>query len=302
MNFVIAGGTGLVGQKLTEQLLQDGHNIFILTRRNISSTNENLNYIKWFPFNKNDLHKLENTDVFINLAGETINQRWTEKNKQKILSSRLNSTSEIANIISKLTNKPQLLIQASAVGYYGTSKVENFSEYDDPISSDFLATTVLNWENAAKKVKNLGIRTVLCRFGLILDKDKGALPTMALPYRLFGGGKMGSGNQWVSWIHINDVVRAIKFIVKDDNIEGPVNFVAPNPVTNDMFGRAVGKALIRPHWFPVPSFLLKTILGEMSLLVLEGQKVIPKKLLDNGFSFQYNNVEDALRDIFTKTK
>lgn len=217
----------------------------------------------------------------------------------KIKNSRLLVTESILKIISQLNKKPTALINASAVGIYGTSNLKTFTEDSKETGNDFLAETVHAWENTAMKAdSDFGIRTVLCRFGIILDKYDGALPRMALPYQLFAGGTVGSGDQWVSWVHLKDVIRGIQFCIENERLSGPVNFTAPYPVTMKEFGKTLGSVLHRPHWLPVPEIALKLILGEMSILVLEGQKVLPAKLEENGFTFLFPDLKSALKDIY----
>jgi uncharacterized protein len=299
MKIAITGGTGLVGKALSNELVRNGHEVFILTREIKEQSNPNVKFIQWLNPGDQPENQLEGIDAIVNLAGATINGRWTKEYKQKIIGSRIKATTEVKRIIMALNNKPPVLINASAVGYYGTSLAGEFNEQSGP-GNDFLSDTVQRWESAANEVKEFGTRVVLCRFGLILDKNGGALPKMILPYKLFGGGKVGTGDQWLSWIHIMDVIHGIIFAIESPNLEGPVNFVAPSPVTMDQFGKALSQVMGRPHWLPVPSFALKIALGEMSMLVLEGQKAIPKKLLNSGFSFQYPELEKALREILSK--
>lgn len=298
MKIAVSGGTGFVGRALTNELLKQGHEVFILTRKPPSGENNGpgkLSYIQWLSPDSDPAAELKEIDVVINLAGEPIgNARWTNKRKERILRSRIETTEEWLNVIKKLDTKPEVFINASAIGYYGTSFSKTFTEKDYEPGTDFLAFTASTWEKKALEVETLGIRTVLMRFGIILGADEGALPKMVLPYTLFVGGTLGSGKQWLSWIHIEDVVRAILFLIENETISGPVNFTAPNPVTMKEFGKTVAKVLRRPHWFPVPSFLLRIVLGEMSLLVVEGQKVLPEKLLEAGFQFHYPTLEMAL--------
>lgn len=301
MKIAIAGGTGFVGKALTNELLSQNHEVFILTRRkNSPSGKRNLHFVQWLNDESKPWEDLNATDVFINLAGESINSgRWTGERKKRILESRLQSTGELLEIFRKMDRKPRVLINASAIGYYGTSESELFTEEDNIPGNDFLANTVKNWEQKAMEASSLGIRIVLCRFGIILDRSKGALSRIALPYRFFAGGRVGSGQQWVSWIHIDDVVRGILFAFHHEELRGPVNFTAPHPVTMDVFGRILGSVLKRPHWLPVPGFALKLLLGEMSTLVLEGQQVQPVKLIKEGFKFQYTELSSALKNIFS---
>jgi uncharacterized protein len=300
LKIVIAGGSGFVGQALSDFFLKNGDDVVILTRHPKSTSPQSkLTYVKWLNADSNPVPLLEGSEIFINLAGESINSgRWDEKRKHRILQSRLTATNELLHIIENLKVKPQVLINASAIGYYGTSDTATFTEESKSTGSDFLAETVKQWEGLAKKAEEFGVRTVFARFGIILAKNEGALPKMALPYRLFAGGKLGKGNQWVSWIHIEDVIQAISFLIQNEPLKGPVNFISPNPVFMDDFGKALAKVLNRPHWIPTPEIALKILLGEMSMLMLEGQKVVPKKLLDHGYKFHFLTLDSALKDIF----
>lgn len=300
MRIAIAGGTGFVGNALVKKLLEKKHEIFILTR-NISDKQhfKNLNYVQWLNDDDSPEDVLESIDVFINLAGESINSgRWTEDRKKRLLNSRITATKEVRRIISRLEEKPYTLINASAVGYYGTSQVETFTESSRKSGTDFLAETVRRWEEEAAKAEEFEVRTVFCRFGIILEKNDGALPRMALPYKLFAGGTVGTGSQWVSWIHLDDAVSGILFCIEHEQLQGPVNFTSPYPVTMKEFGQILGEVLNRPHWMPAPGFALKIALGEMSTLVLEGQKVLPEKLQSFGYEFLYPELKAALSDIY----
>lgn len=299
MKIAITGGTGLVGQALSSHLIQAGHQVFILTRDSSESHSINPKYVQWLNSGDRPENELEGLDAIVNLAGATINSKWTDEYKRKIVDSRLQATSEVKRIIEELPTKPSVLVNASAVGYYGTSLSKEFTEQSIK-GSDFLADTVHLWEASASEIQDMGVRPVLCRFGVILDKNAGALPRMILPYKLFAGGKIGTGKQWLSWIHIEDVVRGIIFVIENTNVNGPVNFTAPSPVTMEQFGETLSKVLNRPHWMPVPSFALKILLGEMSILVLEGQRAMPEKLINAGFTFRYPELEDALKEIFDK--
>lgn len=300
MRVALTGGTGFVGRALTKELVQNGHQIFILTRHASQTINrENITYVSWLNKEDSPEEMLEGIDAIINLAGESINSgRWTEARKKRILDSRVSATREVLRIADQLKRKPTVLINASAIGYYGTSLSTSFSEDSSIKGEDFLARTVQQWEAEALKANELDIRTVCCRFGIILDQADGALPRIALPYKLFAGGTVGSGEQWVSWIHLKDVVNGILFSIENENVVGPVNFTAPNPVKMKEFGQTLGKALHRPHWIPAPGFALKAALGEMSMLVLEGQKVLPAKLTASGYPFQFQNLHEALEDIY----
>ncbi|MBT2637549.1 TIGR01777 family oxidoreductase [Bacillus sp. ISL-41] len=298
MKVAITGGTGLVGKALSSYLIQEGHQVYILTR-NPESQSSNPKFVQWLNPGDEPEKELEGIDTIVNLAGATINSKWTDEYKHKIIASRLKATDEVKRIIEMMPKKPSVLINASAVGYYGTSVNKEFTEQSHK-GSDFLAETVDQWEASAAKVNVMGVRSVFCRFGVILDKTAGALPRMVLPYKFFAGGKIGSGKQWLSWIHIEDVVRGVIFAIENNKVSGPVNFTAPCPVKMEQFGETLSRVIKRPHWMPVPSFALKVLLGEMSILVLEGQRAIPEKLLKEGFTFRYPELQDALIEIFGK--
>lgn len=301
MKIAITGGTGFVGRALTSELINDGHEVYILSRNIANKKNDKqITYVQWLNDGDQPETTLEGIDSIINLAGESINSgRWTEARKRTILASRISATKEVLRIIESLKKKPQSLINASAVGYYGISRTGTFTEDSLKMGDDFLAKTVQEWEKEAQKAEKFGCRTVYCRFGIILDKNDGALPRIALPYKLFAGGTVGSGEQWLSWIHLKDVVNGIKFVLENETMKGAVNFTAPNPVTMKEFGKTLAEVLQRPHWIPAPGFALKAALGEMSILVLEGQRVLPTKLSTTDYRFLYPNLKEALVDIYS---
>ncbi|WP_226671237.1 TIGR01777 family oxidoreductase [Metabacillus litoralis] len=296
MKIAITGGTGFVGKHLTDYFLDKGHHLYILTRSEKTSSQNNLEYVQWLSNGSDPVSSLEGIDVMINLAGKSINDRWTDEAKKAIVQSRVKATKEVYSIISKLQKKPSVLINASAIGIYGTSLDKTFTEESTERGTDFLAETVKVWEKEASKVEELNVRTVFTRFGIILGEE-GALPKMLLPYKLFAGGKLGSGKQWMSWVHIEDLVRIIDHVIKTNTISGPVNVTAPNPVRMNEFGQVIGQTLNRPHWLPAPAFALKTFLGEMSILILEGQKVLPNKIQEQNFKFSYPQLDQALENI-----
>lgn len=301
MKIAIAGGTGFVGKALVDYFLKDNHEIVILTRHipNINNS-DNIRYVEWLSDNSDPTSHLQNTDIFINLAGESINSgRWTKQRKNKILISRLEAVKELLGIMKKLERKPLVFINASAIGIYGTSLDKVFTEEEQLFGNDFLAETVRQWEYEAGFAARLGIRTAFCRFGIILDHQEGALPKIAFPYKAYIGGNIGNGRQWMSWIHIEDVVKGISFIIENEAIDGPINFTAPNPVTMTEFGKLLAKVLHRPHWLTVPSFALHLLLGEMSTLVVDGQRVLPNTFIDSEFQFTYPKLETALQNIFS---
>ncbi|APH06254.1 TIGR01777 family oxidoreductase [Bacillus weihaiensis] len=296
MKIAISGGTGFVGKHLTDYFLKQNHDVYILTRSEKTSSKKNLHYIKWLTDQAKPATHLEGVDVVINLAGKSINDRWTDEAKRQIIQSRIEATKAMYSIVSSLERKPSVFINASAIGIYGTSKDQVFTERSTEHGSDFLAETVDVWEKEAKNIQKLGVRTAFTRFGIVLGEE-GALPKMLLPYKLFAGGKLGSGTQWMSWIHIDDLVRMIDHVIKTPSLSGPVNVTAPNPVQMNEFGKTIAKTINRPHWLPAPSFAIKAILGEMSILLLEGQKVLPEKAVETSFTFTFPHLQPALEDI-----
>jgi uncharacterized protein len=298
MHVVISGGSGFVGQEIQKYLIENGDRVTILTRSQNGAGNvRGVNKVQWLNDGNRPEEELSNVDAIVNLAGETISgSRWTKSKKKKILESRLNTTREIIRIIANLETKPKVLINASAVGCYGMSETDIFTETSTNQASDFLASVVRRWEFEALKAEELNVRTVLTRFGVILGNG-GAMPLMVLPYKLGVGGTIGSGKQWLSWIHINDVVRIMVHIITHPEIEGSVNLTAPEPVRMKEFGKSVSTVLGRPHWLPVPSIAMKLVLGEMSEMLLKGQYVIPEKAIKNGYTFQYKKLLGALENL-----
>lgn len=303
MHVVIAGGSGFLGSKLQKQLLEKGYHVSVLTRSPEKiGKSSGLSVVKWLVEGARPEEQLGQVDAFVNLAGETINGiRWTGRKKEKILQSRLAATKEVIRLIGKLEQKPEVLINASAVGYYGMSETGSFTEDTKSAGTDFLASVVKKWESQAKEAEQIGVRTVLVRLGLILGRE-GALPLMALPYKLGVGGTVGSGRQWVSWIHVEDAARLIEFAITKSSLSGPVNATAPEPVQMKGFGMTLGSVLDRPHWLPVPEWLLKILLGEMSSMLIRGQRVVPEKALEHQFVFAYPNLELALKEIFDNNR
>jgi uncharacterized protein (TIGR01777 family) len=297
MRIVIAGGSGFIGQKLTDVLLNAGHEIVILSRK-AKSSEKNITYIKWLQ--NDDIPELEigHADAFINLAGVSINEgRWTTEHQKHIYNSRMEATDELLRIINALPERPSVLVNASAIGIYPASNSTVYTEKSEEVASDFLARTVDDWEKKAATVETDGIRAVFMRFGVVLGADGGALPLMVFPYKLFAGGTVGSGEQWISWVHVKDVARAIAFAAENDNLRGPVNVTSPFPKKMKYLGKTIGSVLHRPHWLPVPSFAMKLALGQKSALVLEGQHVLPEVLTENGFEFHYPSLESALENL-----
>jgi len=303
MKVAIAGGTGLIGKAVTNELINQGHHVYILTRNKSQKKDKDLlSFVEWLQEGTQPEKDLDGIDAFINLAGENLNSgRWTPDKKKKIIQSRLDATQETIRIIEKMENKPSVLLNGSAVGYYGSSFSKTFTEQDQEPGDDFLADVVYRWETEAMNSPE-EVRVVCTRFGVVLDLDDGALKKMLPPFRLFAGGKLGTGEQWMSWIHIEDVAQALVHCIHNNDIHGPVNFTAPEPQRMKDFGKTLATVLNRPFWAPVPSSVLHIILGEMSSLVLEGQKVIPKKLQESGYIFLYPHLNEALLDLLANDK
>jgi len=295
MRILISGSHGLVGTALIESLNGDGHEIFRLVRHAPRSQAE----IEWSPERYSiALARLEGFDAAVHLAGESIAEgRWTEEKKKRIRESRVKGTRLLGDALANLSKPPGTLISASAIGYYGNRGDETLTETSDS-GKDFLAEVCVEWENATALAAEKGIRVVNTRFGIILDEKGGALAKMLPPFRMGIGGKIGSGKQWMSWIVLDDVVGGIKFALANDSLTGSVNFVAPNPVTNAEFTKTLGKVLSRPTIFPIPAFGVRLMFGEMAdALLLSSQRVDPLKLKLSAFSFQYNELESALRHV-----
>lgn len=297
MKIAIAGGTGFVGQELTNLLREQGHEIYILTRGEEKYI-DGVQYLSWMNGSKIE-NSLEDLDAFVNLAGVSLNDgRWTAHQKNAIYSSRMDTTNEVLRIFNTLAEGPNVFINASAVGIYPTSTTAVYTESSTEKAPGFLGKTVDDWEQKALQAEQLGIRTCVMRFGVVLGNNEGALPLITLPYKLFVGGTVGSGEQWLSWIHVSDVARAILHAIETPELSGPINVTSPNPKRMIQFGKTVARVLNRPHWLPVPSFALQLALGEKSVLVLEGQYVMPEKLLMSGFTFKFSSLENAIKDLY----
>lgn len=299
MKAIICGGTGFVGTALTRYWLQAGHEVIVVGRKvpDQAVSHPGLRYATWDSLASNS-DPAEGAGVLVNLAGSSLSQRWSEQGKSRILKSRLDTVAAASALLNHLEAKPKVVIQASAVAIYGTSLTETFDETSPARVMDFPSRVVETWEEAADRAYR-DVRVVKVRIGVVLGNGGGAFPKMKLPYMLGFGGKIGSGRQWMSWIHLSDLVALIDFCAVNDSVSGPVNATAPHPVTNDEFGLAVGQTFHRPHWLPLPSFALKAVLGELSEILLKGQRVLPAKLLQAGFIFGYPELPAALNQLKT---
>ena len=304
MKVAIAGATGFVGSLLVERLQSEGHQVLVLTRNPDHAKKvfpnrnfPNVEIVAYTPTESGDWQKtISGCDGVVNLAGESIAEgRWTPERKQEIRSSRQLGTQKIVDAISQANPKPSVLVNASGIGYYGTSETATFDE-NSPAGDDFLAQVCLDWEACARKAQDYGVRVVILRFGIVLGMG-GAIAKMIPPFKLFAGGPIGSGRQWFSWIYREDLVNLILQALTRSDMEGAFNATAPNPVRMTEFSKTLGQVLKRPSWLPVPAFALEVLLGDAAKVVLEGQQVLPKRTLESGFQYQYSHLKKALEDL-----
>ena len=303
MRLLLTGGTGFVGSALRESLTQKGHEVVILTRQASRENQPGIRtrYASWNPNQSGPWEReLDGVDGVVNLAGEPIvGKRWTPEQKQKIVESRVGATHAIVEAIRNAKRKPLFLINASAIGYYGPHGNEELTE-ESPRGNDFLGETSQKWEAEALRAEELAIRVVRIRIGIVLEIGGGALAKMLPPFQWGLGGPLGSGNQWMSWIHRKDLIGLIHWAVEKKEIRGALNATAPAPATMKEFAQTLGRVLRRPAFFPVPEFAVKLLLGEMSDVLLKGQRVLPKRALATGYTFQFPKLEPALKEIFIK--
>lgn len=304
MDVVVTGGTGFIGRALCISLQQAGHRVTVLTRRPQEVTRlcgRAVTAVEWVEGGAGAWESiLERADAVINLAGAPIaDARWTTARKRLLTDSRVSTTRLLVEALSRRSSKPRTLISASGIGYYGASDDRVLDE-GAPRGRGFLADLCLEWEAAALEAAAFGTRVVTLRTGMVLEQDGGALPKMLLPFRLFAGGPIMPGSQWVSWIHRRDHIGLIQWALTTSSISGPVNAVAPGAVTMKTFCEVLGQVLRRPSWLPVPGFALEAALGELGTLMTTGQRVSPVKALAGGYQFQYPMLEPALRAILSK--
>lgn len=302
MNVLITGGTGFIGGKLADILKEEHDHTYILTRSEHHSEHPYLHYIKYNPDDPEDNAWMKEMpkkiDIVYNFAGASLQNKWTDEHKEEILSSRIEITRMLNKWIATAEITPGTLVNASAIGYYPVSESARFNEQDAFAPHDFLSSVVTAWEKEAGKISEHGVRVVCARFGLILDDEQGALPRMVMPYKFGAGGPLGSGNQWYSWIHIDDLLNALLFAGVHEELSGPVNMTAPMPHRQKQFSIYLSSALGKPNFFKTPGFLIRQLLGEQSILVLKGQYVMPEVLMQNDFKFIFPTLEIALEDLF----
>lgn len=305
MRVIITGATGFIGKVLCQELTEAGYEVVALSRNleaGAKILGEQIKVAQWDGKTAKGWENLCDCDyAIINLAGENISSgRWTDKRKKIILDSRLNAGKAVVEAVKIAEEKPKVVIQASGIGYYG-SLADEIVDEDFPPGKGFMPEVAQQWELSTKPVELVGVRQIIIRTGIVLGKDGGAFPRLALPFRLFVGGRLGRGEQWFSWIHLKDEVRAIRFLMEKEDLSGVFNLAAPGALKEKDFAAILGKVMRRPSWFPVPGFLLRLLFGEMAEgALLTGQRVFPKRLLAAGFEFLYPEAESALRDILGK--
>lgn len=306
MRVIITGGTGLIGSTLAEDLAADGHEVIVLSRspeRRAGMFEHDVRIEGWDAETARGWgHLADGADAIVNLAGESIAgegfvpDRWTPEKKRRIRESRLNVGRAVVQAVRAVETKPKVVIQASGIDYYGARGDEKITEIG--LRGDgFLARLCGEWEAATAEVEEMGVRRAIARTGIVLSTEEGAFPRLLLPIKLFVGGPLGSGRQYYSWIHVADEVGALRFLIEHEDASGPFNLTAPNPVTNREFTKTVADVLGRPAFMPVPGFAMRLALGEVAGMVLEGQRVLPQKLLNLGYDFMYPTLEEAVRDL-----
>ncbi len=306
MRILMTGGTGQLGRPLATNLSEQGHEVIILSRspekkKGLLPTEVRLE--RWDARTTEGWgHLADGANVIINFVGESLAgtsffpQRWTEERRRIIVDSREQAGQALVAAVEAASKKPDLLLQASAIGYYGANPEGDLTE-ESPPGSDFQSQVVVRWEASTAPLEDMGVRRVIMRTGIVLNRTEGALPRLLLPFKLFAGGPMGNGRQWYSWIHQEDLMRAIQFLMDEETASGPFNLTAPNPLTNRELASLIGKVMRRPSFIPVPGFALRLAFGEVTTVVLDGQRVIPQGLNSLGFTFKFPEAEAALRDL-----
>lgn len=306
MRVIITGGTGLIGRALSADLATDGHEVIVLSRapERAQGLPAGVRAQRWDGRTADGWAALaDGADAIVNLAGANISgegllpSRWSDERKRIIRQSRLNAGHAVVDAVKQASRRPHVMIQASGIGVYGARGDEPVAE-DGSAGSDFLASfAAREWEPSTASVEAMGVRRAIIRTGVVLSRKDGALRPMLLQFRLFAGGPIGSGRQWMSWIQLKDEARAIRFLIENESASGPFNLAAPQPVTNAQFARALGHVMGRPSWLPIPGFVMRAAFGEVAGLLLTGQRAEPRRLLDAGFQFLFPELEGALRDV-----
>jgi uncharacterized protein (TIGR01777 family) len=305
MHILITGGTGALGRRLVDHLIQYGHLVTVVSRQEYKPATlpAKINFAQWDAKTAAGWgHLVEEADAIVNFAGAGLAEaRWTEERKKVLRDSRVHAGQAVVEAISAASHRPHVLVQASAVGYYGPRKEEIIQE-DSSSGNDFLAEICKAWEASSQPVEEMGVRRVVIRSGLVLDTRGGALPKMLLPFHFFVGGPVGSGKQWYPWIHYFDELNAIRFLIDNEAARGPFNLCTPNPLRNRDFARAIGKAMKRPALVPAPGIMIKLLYGEMSTVVLDGQQAVPRALQELGYEFKFPTAEAALVNLLSRDR
>ena len=306
MRVIIAGGTGLIGRALSADLAADGHEVIVLSRapERVTGHPAGVRAERWDGCTADGwLDLADSVDAIVNLAGASISggglfpTRWTDERKRLIRESRLNAGRAVVDAVRQMDHKPAVVIQASGIGIYGPRGDNPIAEDGLP-GQDFLASfAAQEWEPVTAPVEAMGVRRAIIRSAVVLSKRDSAVRPMILQFRLFAGGPLGSGRQWLPWIHVKDEARAIRFLIENQSAAGPFNLVAPQSVTNAQFARTLGRVMGRPYWLPIPGLAMKVAFGEVADLLLTGQRGVPRRLLDLGFQFRFPELEGALREI-----
>jgi len=303
---IIAGGTGVIGRAIAQDLVANGHEVIVLSRnpdKHADLLSHGLTLVQWQTDKIGDwATTIDGADIVINFAGENLAgdgflpDRWNDSKKKRLRQSRLAAGNAINEAIRLAAHRPRVLVQSSAVGYYGPRENEMITESNRP-GTDFLANICVDWEATTAPVEELGVRRVITRTGLMLSPYSGPLQRIKVRFQLFAGGPFGSGDQYWSWVHLKDIVQAIRFLIDEDSANGPFNLTSPNPVTNREFAKVLGRVMNRPSFVPLPAFAMKMLVGEVSTVVLDGQRALPQKLKELGFVFSFSDLEATLIDL-----
>ena len=312
--YLITGGSGFIGTALIKQLLLDGHDVTVLTRNEVK-TAQYFDRVMKSEYDKSDTNHIKSKvstvqslnslnpersfDVVINLAGQGIaDKRWSDEVKQQLIDSRVKTTENLLAYLKDVLVKPDVFISGSALGYYGLRKTDDEINESGTSDNSFSSQLCQKWEAQAQKIEAMGIRTCYLRTGIVLGKNGGALTKMLPPFKMALGGPIGNGKQWMSWIHMDDIVGMIRFAIENETINGAINGTAPTPVTNKDFSKSLGRAVKRPAIFPMPAFVVKLLFGEMGEeLLLAGQRVVPEKMINAGYEFKFTQLDEALKEI-----
>jgi uncharacterized protein (TIGR01777 family) len=305
MHVIITGGTGLIGRALSASLAADDHRVTVLSRNpdRAAGLPGGVQVARWDAHTSQSwAHLADGADAIVNLAGENIaGGLWTKKRKRRLHDSRVKAGQAVLQAVQATAQKPRVVVQSSGIGYYGPRGDEEITE-EAPAGDDFLSRVALDWEASTAPLDAVGVRRPIIRTGVVFSTRGGALPLMRLPFRFFVGGPLGGGQQWLPWIHIADEVRAIRFLIENPQADGPFNLCAPNPLTNAALSRVLGQVMGRPAWMRAPAWALRLFLGELSTTLLHGQRAVPRRLLELGFTFQFPEAQAALRDLLQGEK